>query len=354
MTNFEIKQRVREPAARAPQAFGYDARAAEHRYAKPGGGPATSAVASVLSSYAADDDETQAILAAVKPDDHGDVVLRMAEWLAEQEHRELHVVSVVDSTTLISAFAAGAPVIPPFHDEESRRAVKQELRAAYQRIGRAAPRVRIDVLEGTAAATIADIAREQEVRMVIVGKGTHGLVSQLVYGEQVMQIIRASRRPVLVVPSDAPVPIERAAVAFDFSRASIRAAVTAYGMLGAGGRLSLVHVAKSRRVAGRHADWFPRSTVDRTRATLDEFAHALRWRAGVTVVVETLHGDPVAVLSAYTQSRRVQLLGCGWHVPTLLERLFGGSHTTRLLHRVQCSVLVTPDARAGGARNDAA
>jgi nucleotide-binding universal stress UspA family protein len=316
-------------------------------------GPMTSAAVSVLSLYAAEESGAQAILAAVKPDGQRGAVLRMAQWLAEHEHRELHVVSVVDSAPPISAFAAGAPVIPPFHDEESRRTIKQELREAYERIGHRAPRLRVDVLEGPAAATIADVAREHEVRMVVVGKGTQGLLSQLVYGEQVMQIIRASRSPVLVVPTDASVPIERAMVAFDFSTASIRAAVMAYEMLDAGGRLSLVHVATPRRVTGRRGDWWLRTIERRTRATLGEFGRALPPRAGVTVEMEKLHGDPVEVLSGYAQSQGTQLLACGWHEHALLERLFRESHTTELLHRAQCSVLVAPEPR-GGTRDGAA
>jgi nucleotide-binding universal stress UspA family protein len=317
-------------------------------------GPMTSAAAAVLSLYAADESGTQAILAAVKPDGQSDVVLRMAQWLAEHQRRELHVVSVVDSTPLISAFAAGVPVIPPFHDEESRRAVKQGLRDAYERIGRTAPRFRVDVLEGPAAPTIAAIGREHEVRIVVVGKGTHGLLSHLVYGEQVMQIIRESRSPVLVVPTEASVPIERAMVAFDFSMASIRAAVTAHEMLGPGGRLSLVHVATPRRVTGRRGDWWLRTIERRTRATLGEFARALPPRPGVTVEMDKLHGDPVEVLSAYAQSEGMHLLACGWHEHALLERLFRESHTTELLHRAQCSVLVAPEPRSGGTHDGAA
>jgi nucleotide-binding universal stress UspA family protein len=314
----------------------------------------TNAAASVLSFYAAGESSAHAILAAVKPNDQSGAVLRMAHWLAEHEHRELHVVSVVDTTPLISAFAAGVPIIPPFHDEESRLAIRREVRAAYERLGHAASRFRVDVLEGVAAATIADVAREHEVRMVVVGRGTHGLLSHLVYGEQVLEIIRASRSPVLVVPNDAPVPIERAMVAFDFSTASIRAAVTAYEMLGAGGRLSLVHVATPRRVTGKRGDWWLRTIERRTRETLGDFARALPPRPGVTVEMDKLHGDPVEVLSSYAQSQRTQLLACGWHEHALLERLFKESHTTELLHRVQCAVLVAPEPRHGEERNDAA
>ena len=294
---------------------------------------------------AVEEDDTYAILAALKPNDPNDAVLEMAQWLSEHEHRELHIVSVIETAPLISSFAAGAPTIPPFHDEEERRAVKRGIRAAYERTRHSGSRVRVDVLEGSAPTTIADMAREHEARLVVIGKGTHGLLSHLVYGEQVMQIIRESQTPVLVVPPQLSLPIERAMVAFDFSMASIRAAVTAHEMLGPGGRLTLVHVATPRRVTGKRSQWWLRSIERRTRETLGEFARALPPRTGVSVEVEKLHGNPVDVLTAYAQSHGTQLLACGWHEHALLERLFVESSTAELLHRAPCAVLVAPEPR---------
>ena len=104
----------------------------------------TSAADSVLTCYAAEEGGTYPILAALKPNDPNDAVLAMAQWLAEHEHRELHIVSVLETATLVSSVAAGAPTIPPLHDEEERRAVKREIRAAYQRSAHAGSRVRVD------------------------------------------------------------------------------------------------------------------------------------------------------------------------------------------------------------------
>ena len=307
----------------------------------------THAADSVLTCYAAEEGGAYPIVAALKPNHPNDAVLEMAQWLAEHEHRELHIVSVLQTAPLISSVAAGAPALPPFHDEEERRAVKRDIRTAYQRTGHAGSRVRVDVVEGSAPATIADIARESEARMVVVGKGTHGLLSHLLYGEQVMEIIRGSQTPVLVVPPKLSLPIERAMVAFDFSLASIRAAVAAHEMLGPGGRLTLVHVATPRRVTGKRSQWWLRSIERRTRETLGEFARALPPRAGVTVEMEKLHGDPVDVLTTYAQTHAMQLIACGWHEHALLERLFVASSTVELLHRAQCSVLVAPEPRDG-------
>jgi nucleotide-binding universal stress UspA family protein len=302
---------------------------------------------SVLSCSTAREQGTYAILAAIKPNEANDAVLRMAEWLAEQEHQELQIVSVIENTPLISSFAAGVPVIPPFHDDEERRAIKRALRAGYERTGHRVSRFRVDVLEGSAPVTIAEIARQREVRMVVVGKGTRGMLSHLVYGEQVMEIIGRSESPVLVVPPNPSIPIERAMVAFDFSMASMRAAVTAHELLGPGGRLTLVHVATPRRITGKRSHWWLRSIERRAREALGEFARALPPRPGVTVEMEKMHGEPVDVLTTYARSQGMQLLACGWHEHALLERMFGQSDTADLLHRAECAVLVAPEPRRG-------
>ena len=307
----------------------------------------TSATDDVLSCAMAQGPSTYAILAAIKPNDANDAVLAMAEWLAEQEHQELQIVSVIENAPLVSSFAAGVPSIPPFHDDEERRAIKRALRAAYERTGHSAPRLRVDVLEGPAPDTIAEIARQRDVRLVVVGKGTRGMLSHLVYGEQVMEIIRRSRSPVLVVPPTPSIPIERAMVAFDFSMASMRAAVIAHEMLGPGGRLTLVHVATPRRIMGRRSQWWLRSIERRAREALGEFVRALPPRAGVTVEMEKMHGEPVDVLATYARSQGIQLLACGWHEHALLERMFAGSNTAELLHRAECAVLVAPEPRSG-------
>jgi nucleotide-binding universal stress UspA family protein len=307
----------------------------------------TSVTDDVLSCSTAQESSSYAILAAIKPNDANDAVLAMAEWLAEQEHQELQIVSVIENAPLVSSFAAGVPAIPPFHDDEERRAIKRALRAAYERTGHSAPRLRVDVLEGPAPDTIAEIARQRDVRMVVVGKGTRGMLSHLVYGEQVMEIIRRSRCPVLVVPPTPSIPIERAMVAFDFSMASMCAALIAHEMLGPGGRLTLVHVATPRRIMGKRSQWWLRSIERRAREALGEFVRTLPPRAGVTVEMEKMHGEPVDILATYAHSQGMHLLACGWHEQALLERMFGGSNTADLLHRAECAVLVAPEPRRG-------
>jgi nucleotide-binding universal stress UspA family protein len=248
-----------------------------------------------------DDRSAHTVLAAVKAGDASDVVLRMAQWLAERELRAPRVVSLVD---------------------------------------------------GSGADTIAAAAREAEAGIVVVGKGTHGRLSHLVHGDQVMDLVRRTGSPVLAVPPNSVVPVERAMVALDFGLASIRAAATAHELLAGGGRLSLVHVATSDRAASIRSQWWLRSVERRTHEMLRDFAAALPRRAGVAIETEQIHGDVADALVAYARSRGMQLLACGWHEHASLGRFLTESTTAKLLHRADCAVLVARET-GRGARDDA-
>ena len=262
----------------------------------------TGAVAAARSRPVVSERSTGAVLAATRPDGANDAVLRVAQWLAERVDR--------------------------------------------------APRV-VTVVSGSGADAIARAAREAEAGLVVVEQGTHGRWHHLVHGDRVMEVVRRTRAPVLVVPQDASVPIERTMVAFDFDAASIGAATTVHEMLGAaGGRLSLVHVATSDRGASIRSQWWLRSVERRTHEMLRDFAASLPRRGGVAVETEQIHGDVTDSLVAYARSRGMQLLACGWHEQASPARFLAESTAAKLLHRADCAVLVARDLRHGG-RDDA-
>jgi nucleotide-binding universal stress UspA family protein len=283
------------------------------------------------------------VLVAMKPDDDGTAALAMGQWLADHERRDLRVVSVIETTPVISARASGAPSLPPFHNEGELTAVRRRLREAIAESGHGARACRIDVREGSAAAAITRHARRCGARVVVIGTGAQGRIGHLVYGERALEIARTVLSPVLIVPPGATPPIERAMVAVDFSRASLRAALSAHEMLGPGGRLTLVHVKRALRVDAKSVGWWNMAFEQRTRERLEQFARVLPESPGVTVDTELLHGEPADVLTAYAHSHAMQLLACGRRDLPLLKRMFLRSVSTALIRRAQCSVLVAPE-----------
>ena len=113
----------------------------------------TPAADSVLSCSTAQERGTYAILAAIKPNEANDAVLGWRNGSPSKSVRSCRSSASSRTHRLISSFAAGVPVIPPFHDEEERRAIKRALRAGYERTGHRVSRLRVDVLEGSAPVT---------------------------------------------------------------------------------------------------------------------------------------------------------------------------------------------------------
>src|SRR5262245_17335889 len=96
------------------------------------------------------------VLVAVKPYEGFDSALAMARWLASQQNRPLHAVTVVEPHDTL-AIAAGVPVLAESYHAEERSAIAELLE---ERLGTVGPSLgleqRVDVLEGPAARSIVD------------------------------------------------------------------------------------------------------------------------------------------------------------------------------------------------------
>ncbi|MEO5814181.1 MAG: universal stress protein [Gemmatimonadaceae bacterium] len=289
--------------------------------------------------------DTGVVLVAMKPDGDGDAALAMGQWLAEHERSELRIVSVMETTPIISASAAGAPALPPFVDDDEREHVIRRLREIIGDNGHNSRASRIDLRQGSPAATITRFAREHGAGLIVIGTGSHGRIGHLIYGERVAEIVGNSETPVLIVPPDAASPIERAMVAVDFSLASERAAASAHRMLGRGGRLTLVHVKRAPGADAGGAGKWDESFGPRTSAALARFARTLGKTPGVRVDVDVLHGEPTEVLTTYALEHGMQLLACGVRHHGVLEQVLSRSVTTGLIRGAHCAVLVAPAPR---------
>ena len=164
--------------------------------------------------------QREPVLVAMKPYDGSDAVLELAQWLAAEQERALHAISVVEPHEMV-AVAGGVPLLPDRGHSEERSAITEALQERISRVpGARGTAGRVDVVDGPAAHTVADVARERGVHAIVVGTGQHGPLGRLVYGERAVQIARLSDRPVVVVPPNAKAgPVSAAIVAVDFSRA---------------------------------------------------------------------------------------------------------------------------------------
>ena len=284
------------------------------------------------------------VLVALKPYDGCDAALRLAQWLAADQERPLHAITVVEPHEMV-AVAAGIPALPDRCHSEERVAITELLENRLARAPGARDSAgRVDVVDGPAAPTVADVARERGAHAIVVGTGQHGALGRLVYGERAVQIARLADRPVVVVPPSAKAgPVSEAIVAVDFSPVSRRAARFAMDMLADGGRLTLVHVKSAVNLSEEGAGWWEEAYERRTTELFRRFAVSLRPERGITVATQMLHGDVAATLLAHAREQGAGVITCGGRRHSFVERMLLGSVSTELIRRAECTVVVMPD-----------
>jgi nucleotide-binding universal stress UspA family protein len=284
------------------------------------------------------------VLVALKPYEGCDAALAVAQWLAGDQRRPLHAITVLEPHDM-AAVAAGVPAVPEPYRAEERAAVAELLEARLSRTLRGRPtKQRVDVLDGPAAPTVTDVARERSAHAIVVGTGQHGALGRLVYGERAVQIARMSEQPVVVVPPTMVAgPVSEAIVAVDFSPASQRAAQFAIGMLADEGRLTLVHVKSAVNLSEESAGWWDDAYERRATDLFRRFAASLRPERGITIATRMLHGEVAPALLALAHELGAGVIACGGRRHSFIERMLLGSVSTELIRRAECTVVVQPD-----------
>lgn len=289
----------------------------------------------------------QPVLVALKPYDASAASLAVAQRLAGDQHRPLHAITVLEPNEMIAAAAtsAGVPALPQSYSISERAAITERLeeRLCGAPWSPATPH-RVDVTEGQAAFTIADVAREREAYAIVIGTGEHGRLGRLVYGERAVHIARVSDRPIIVVPPNAAAgPASEAVVAVDFSPVSQRAARFAIDMMADGGRLTLVHVKSAVNLREEGAGWWEDAYERRATELFERLVAALPSERGITIATRMLHGDVAQTLVAFAREQGADLIACGGRRHSFIERLLLGSVSTDLIRRADCTVAVLPD-----------
>lgn len=194
---------------------------------------------------------------------------------------------------------------------------------------------------------IAELARQLEPGLIVMGLRHHSLLRRVVSRELLRAVVRATRTPVLAVrPEFSGLP-RRVVVAVDFGEASIRAARMARHLLADDGELHIVHVASDRSEAssarvspfrGRARNW--------AREELDRLIEDLSPSPGMTVTPMALEGDVVLSIQGCAERVEAELVAVGSDHHSPLERLLSGSVSMAIAHTARWSMLVAPSRRA--------
>lgn len=269
-------------------------------------------------------------------------VITAAHLLAERFGGAPEVIAVREPVPNYLPGMGMEAILPAMDGEQRRRlldGVTSALRSAYD----GDPSWRVDVLDGPAARTIAQVARERRSRLIVMGIGRHAPLDRVFGGETALQTIRVADRPVLAVaPGFVELP-GHAVVAVDFSPASVRAVEEALALLVDGGKLSLVYVRPAAidmvRLGDEMVSWF---SGERVAELFECLTAALDAPPSVTIEHVVLAGEPADQVLQFAERHDADLVAAGSSGLGFFDRLIIGSVATRILRRATVSVLVAP------------
>ncbi|MBX6332852.1 MAG: universal stress protein [Gemmatimonadaceae bacterium] len=290
------------------------------------------------------------VLVAIKGAGDGEAPLRAAQRIAEQQGRELEIVTVLELLPLYALDAGSGPTLTALEEEERAAALAAARTEVRATLGEdAAARVR--AVAGQPARTIARLAHEWHAWLIVLGLGAHEARDRIFGRETALQTLRLADRPILMVAPGASGAPEHVVAAVDFSAASVRAVEIASHLAAPGATLTLVHVQPTPD-AGR---WRPARSawIANYRRRTDELFHRLQASLTLppTMHVETVTriGRPADEVLAVAAERGADLVVSGSRSHGLVARLFVGSVATALLRRAPCSLLISPEPAAAAA-----
>ncbi len=249
------------------------------------------------------------------------------------------------------AVAGGMDVIPaPVELDDMRRtSMVSDIQRTVSVSAVGDPAWPVEVKIGSPARTLATESQRRAASMLVMGIGRHNPLDRLFGTETTLATLRESSVPVLAVGMNFPSAPNHAVVGMDFSAASVHAARLSIRLLGADGRLTLVHVRP--RFEHPSDDWQAwDSEYGKTLPPLfEQIRQQLNAPATMTVETITIRGDPAPALLAYAQQSGAELIALGTQRHGLIERLVVGSVATRVLRTSRCAVLAVPAAAAPAA-----
>jgi nucleotide-binding universal stress UspA family protein len=199
-----------------------------------------------------------------------------------------------------------------------------------------------EVLVGSPAEELADVAERRFADLIIVGRTHRGTIERLLSGETTLQVMRYSRIPVLVVGEWTNGPATVVA-AIDLSPASVRAAAVGLEMLGESGTFYLVHVEQPPQmlaeglVLPRGADYSAQLT-----ARLNQLKKSLRVPNGVVAETIVLDGSTPRAIMEFSDRVGADLITAGTHGLSGIARFLLGSVSTALVRQTEKSILIVP------------
>jgi nucleotide-binding universal stress UspA family protein len=274
----------------------------------------------------------RSILVATDFSPGGSHAVEVASKWAEAGSATLDVVHVV--SPLITAAVPGTELL-----EELHAAIQNDAEGKIDDVvARLRPRVRATghVVKGFAQRAIVQAARELKCDLIVVGSSGAGAIDRTLLGSVADRVLRASDRPVLVVPSDTAVALPRVLVApTDLSPPSEQAVDRALELaMDFAATVEVVHAYEIPLFVGRDSPLV--RDLSRTLREGVRSLHDLGARANLHVV----EGPPAKTIVDVAASTHADLIVMAGSGRGPISSLFLGGVTDRVVRTSHRSVLV--------------
>lgn len=301
---------------------------------------ATATVTSSMS-WSFEEPLPRGIVVAVDDSAESVEAFKMAADIANARGWNLHVISVVppfSSYDVIPDLTGKLPASDALRMELRSTAVRDVLDSCDART-----HYSYEVTLGRPTSSIVSVAECRGAELIVAGRTRHSPFERLIGSETTLQMMRASRVPVLSVSSAAK-DLSHVVIATDFSESSVKAASIAAEVMGGSGTIHLVYVDEPQDViAGIPVTYEGRSPSDIV-AWFRRTAAVLGRSPGLRIEPTVLTGKPVQVLTEFVERVGAGMLAAGSHGYSRIERFLLGSVSTGLVRNAPCPVLIARSA----------
>ena len=263
-----------------------------------------------------------------------------AKLIAAENRARVHVLSVVEAFPAVTQMPGS--IVPAAGVEQTTiDALRADMVEQLLTLGQLA-RWSTEILVGKPATVIAEVAKEREADLIIIGAGRHGMVDRLIGEETASNLAKVLQRPFLIAsPTLARLP-ERAVVALDLDRSDRTAFLRTLKLLGTPENVSVLHVTPRSESLG--IDWA--EFDDDYRADLavayGELATALETLPGIRADLVIEHGEAAREITRFAEGANANLIVLGVKRRTPFAITPGAGVAMKVARSAHCSVLLIP------------
>ncbi|MGH8678357.1 MAG: universal stress protein [Burkholderiales bacterium] len=269
-----------------------------------------------------------------------DRAAQIAKISGAQRLALVHIVSRVSLKSIHRLLSAAAEQVRPRLIEE----VQVTLRHAAEDLARRhGIMVESYVGVGNLSAEVNAFADEIGASLLVVGARGTSTMRDLVVGTTAENVLRRTRRPLLIVKQPPTGPYHKLLVATDFSPHSSSALEFAHG-IAADADLIVLHAYEvpfesKLRYAGIAEDTVQQYRTEARQEAESRGRDFLR-NSGIIASTAFIHGYPPAVIRDYEKQARPDLIAVGKHGQSEIEELLLGSVSEHVLANASCDVLI--------------